>query len=291
MYCNTLDCKFLTINYNLYFSSFTGTSNPLNVCESCNLTYPHSWSPNMKNLAPLVSTRIATSIYKGQMLEFHIPVEDDDQRTFKLEDTFTDAQVTKTGVFRWLAVSNSLLPSNHEIFSLSVSDRCHSPVPFQIHVQVLNCPCLNGGLCQNNSNETHTPGSYYCLCKTGFTGKNCSVQTNKCDPNPCHHGRCLNDLILGSYYCDCFQGDSGTHCNETIKNSTFLKTVQVMNSTQNDNECSIPCQNGGVCLRQNRCRCPVGFTGSNADNESAFVYKIKIFINFFLIIRSSMSMD
>jgi len=78
----------------------------------------------MKNVAPLVSTRITTSIYKGQMLEFHIPVEDDDQLTFKLEDTFTDAQVTKTGVFRWLAVSNSLLPSNHEIFSLSVSDDC-----------------------------------------------------------------------------------------------------------------------------------------------------------------------
>lgn len=221
----------------------------------------------MKNLPPTVPTRIKASIYEGQMLEFNIPVEDDDQLIFTLQDTFTGAQVTRAGMFHWFAVSNSLLPSNHEIFSLSVSDRCHSPVQFQIHVQVLNCPCLNGGLCQNysndqKSNEMHSL-SYSCLCKTGFTGENCSVQINKCDPNPCHHGRCLHDggLIIDSYSCDCFQGYSGIHCNETLQHPTMNTIPFKNNVTQNHDGCSIPCQNGGVCLRQNRCRCPAGFTG------------------------------
>lgn len=39
---------------------------------------------------------------------------------------------------------------------------------FSEHNECLNNPCENGGTCFN------TPGSYYCSCKTGWTGSNCT---------------------------------------------------------------------------------------------------------------------
>lgn len=233
----------------------------------------------MKNLAgPKVASRLKATVYIGQMLEFVIPIEtDEDKLTFAIEDNPTDAKVTQDRVFHWLAVDTTFNSSlmkwpfkKKEIFSLSVSDRCHPPVKFQLHVEILDCPCLNGGSCHNNSsnyalNEIDVKPSYYaCQCKTGFTGKNCNVQINKCDPNPCVNGDCVNNLIdsSSSYSCQCFHGYTGYYCNETVQLTTTPQVFQIKDWITKDDDCSIPCQNGGVCLKRNRCRCPTGFTGN-----------------------------
>ena len=43
-----------------------------------------------------------------------------------------------------------------------------------------------------------------------------SIDINKCDPNPCVHGKCT-DLPdgLGDYKCDCEQGWKGMNCDNS----------------------------------------------------------------------------
>lgn len=49
--------------------------------------------------------------------------------------------------------------------------------------------CTNHKPCQNNAPCTNTgQGSYTCTCRPGFTGKNCEIEINECDSNPCKNG-------------------------------------------------------------------------------------------------------
>lgn len=49
--------------------------------------------------------------------------------------------------------------------------------------------CTNHKPCRNDASCTNTgQGSYTCTCRPGFTGKNCEIETNECDSNPCKNG-------------------------------------------------------------------------------------------------------
>lgn len=52
---------------------------------------------------------------------------------------------------------------------------------------------------------------YHCLCPRGFTGKNCEIETNDCESNPCQNGGRCKDLVNG-FSCLCSQGFSGVFC-------------------------------------------------------------------------------
>lgn len=193
-----------------------GEVNPHNPCQSCSLDQPQSWSPNPLNQAPIVSPRLKTTAYEGQLLEYLIPAVDTDPLHFRLGDPLSDAKITKTGIFRWKAVSNALSPVNHETFALTVSDSCHPPVHFHLHVDVLPCPCLNGGSCLSRPDSFITSNqielTYRCQCREGFSGSDCGVRIDFCNPNPCQDGLCLNENQ--GYVCNCFQGFKGVHCDE-----------------------------------------------------------------------------
>ncbi len=43
---------------------------------------------------------------------------------------------------------------------------------------------------------------YRCLCAAGFTGKNCEVDINECETNPClNNGTCTDGF--NNYTCSC----------------------------------------------------------------------------------------
>ncbi|CAH3171492.1 unnamed protein product [Porites lobata] len=81
-------------------------------------------------------------------------------------------------------------------------------------------------VCDINANCSNTRGSYYCTCKTGFTGdgKNCQ-DIDECSASPyvCDiNANCSN--TRGSYYCTCkpgFTGD-GKYCQVPSECNSYI---------------------------------------------------------------------
>ncbi|XP_034719385.1 delta-like protein C [Etheostoma cragini] len=114
--------------------------------------------------------------------------------------------------------------------------------------------CTNHKPCQNDASCTNTgEGSYTCTCRPGFTGKNCEIETNECDSNPCKNGGSCKDLE-NDYSCECPQGFYGKNCE-----------ISAMTCADG------PCFNGGTCVENDgggySCRCPPGYTGSNCEKR------------------------
>lgn len=63
-------------------------------------------------------------------------------------------------------------------------------------------PCQNNGKCGYSAYS-----SYYCICESGYTGKNCEISPYASSFNPCSSSPCLNNgvcLTLElSYVCSC----------------------------------------------------------------------------------------
>ncbi|XP_022919866.2 protein crumbs isoform X1 [Onthophagus taurus] len=95
-------------------------------------------------------------------------------------------------------------------------------------------PCQNGGECIERSNQTlyqspynerlppnyQQPFSYQsafgfdCLCVNGTIGLKCETNVNECESNPCHYGKCIDQV--GFYTCECNDGFEGKHCDIDI---------------------------------------------------------------------------
>ncbi|MDP6945530.1 MAG: calcium-binding EGF-like domain-containing protein, partial [Myxococcota bacterium] len=79
---------------------------------------------------------------------------------------------------------------------------------FQAHVSH-TIPCENGGACVDFVN------AYTCNCAPGFSGFNCEINDDDCDPNPCQNGGTCKDGIA-SFTCECPGGYSGDTCDTNI---------------------------------------------------------------------------
>ena len=123
-----------------------------------------------------------------------------------------------------------------------------SPLP---HCQT--SPCLNGGECLENSQSS------LCECKpgkiivdrvqicymnvfsifkilnienvSGYSGPNCEIDINECEPDPCVHGSCTD--LTAAFSCDCEQGWEGRLCDLNI-DDCLTNTTNI-------------CHNGGYC--------------------------------------------
>ncbi len=93
-------------------------------------------------------------------------------------------------------------------------------------------------------------GRYICTCITGYTGKNCTVDVNECQSNPCGmNGICIDGI--DSYKCVCNNAFTGRHC------ETMLDPCLRANCTN------------GICIRRNTtysCNCYGGYTGWTCDS-------------------------
>lgn len=62
-------------------------------------------------------------------------------------------------------------------------------------------PCINAESCQNY------PGSFECVCQSGWAGKTCSKNIDDCQ-GKCENGATCIDLV-NDYYCTCPIGFAG----------------------------------------------------------------------------------
>uniref|UniRef100_A0A8C5JTJ8 EGF-like domain-containing protein n=1 Tax=Junco hyemalis TaxID=40217 RepID=A0A8C5JTJ8_JUNHY len=86
-------------------------------------------------------------------------------------------------------------------------------------------PCINNSTCL-----AQVDGNPMCICKTGFEGTYCEVNSDECISHPCQNGGLCVDGV-NHYRCSCQHGFTGTLCEVEI------------------NEClSRPCKNNGTCL-------------------------------------------
>ncbi|XP_060100930.1 protein kinase C-binding protein NELL2 isoform X4 [Heteronotia binoei] len=105
--------------------------------------------------------------------------------------------------------------------------------------------------CRENTVCVNTPGSFMCICKTGYIRiddysctehDECLTNQHNCDEN----ALCFN--TVGGHNCVCKPGYTG--------NGTVCKAF-----------CKDGCRNGGACIASNVCACPQGFTGPSCETD------------------------
>uniref|UniRef100_A0A2K6F1G7 Protein kinase C-binding protein NELL2 n=1 Tax=Propithecus coquereli TaxID=379532 RepID=A0A2K6F1G7_PROCO len=105
--------------------------------------------------------------------------------------------------------------------------------------------------CRENTMCVNTPGSFMCICKTGYIRiddysctehDECITNQHNCDEN----ALCFN--TVGGHNCVCKPGYTG--------NGTTCKAF-----------CKDGCRNGGACIAADVCACPQGFTGPSCETD------------------------
>ncbi|KAM7027961.1 protein eyes shut homolog [Passerculus sandwichensis] len=144
-------------------------------------------------------------------------------------------------------------------------------------------PCINNSTCL-----AQVDGNPMCICKTGFEGTYCEVNSDECISHPCQNGGLCVDGV-NHYRCSCQHGFTGTLCeveiNECLSrpcknNGTCLDLINrfICNCApgyygslceMDVNECeTLPCLHGGSCINRlggYRCLCLPGFTGDRCE--------------------------
>ncbi|XP_012286967.1 protein crumbs isoform X2 [Orussus abietinus] len=134
---------------------------------------------------------------------------------------------------------------------------------------------------------------YECLCVQGVTGKNCEVNVNECESNPCQAGTCMDRI--GGYTCECDEGYEGDLCQHEIDECKRYSPCKHGDCTDGradyfcncdpgygGKNCSVAltgcqgnaCQNGGICWpylvdeteHKFNCTCPNGYHGEVCDH-------------------------
>ena len=107
---------------------------------------------------------------------------------------------------------------------------------------------------------------------SGYKGRNCEININECDPNPCLNDAACVDGING-YTCNCNDGFTGTNCevrHSKFYNLWFIFTLFLF-SQINIDECDDHlCENNSTCMddiNKYKCECMPGYTGTLCEEE------------------------
>jgi hypothetical protein len=104
--------------------------------------------------------------------------------------------------------------------------------------------------CRNGGTCFDFINSYKCICPNGYIGKHCEENYDDCKNRPCANGGECADGV-NDFTCTCTPGFTGKDCSAEI------------------NECDLdPCLNGGFCIDGNNtfsCRCLPRYTGGHCE--------------------------
>ncbi|KAJ8374093.1 hypothetical protein SKAU_G00046730 [Synaphobranchus kaupii] len=120
--------------------------------------------------------------------------------------------------------------------------------------------------CRENTVCVNTPGSFMCICRSGYVRiddysctehDECATGQHSCDQN----ALCFN--TVGGHSCSCKPGYSG---NGTTLQRKWTRSLSPCTAAS----CDAACQNGGSCTSPNTCDCQQGFTGQRCENGCIF---------------------
>ncbi|XP_071944831.1 basement membrane-specific heparan sulfate proteoglycan core protein-like [Antedon mediterranea] len=115
------------------------------------------------------------------------------------------------GCLSEISISDNVLEVNDHLHSANVGD-CSAREPCH------NNPCQNKGVC--------TPAGlndYYCICGSGYQGKDCELLRGPCETRPCQNGGSC--VPLGEEYkCLCGMDYTGPNCEFA---NTFFNSIDV----------------------------------------------------------------
>ena len=112
--------------------------------------------------------------------------------------------------------------------------------------------------CKNSGTCTDGVDTFTCKCTAGYEGEDCSINTDDCSSNPCKNGGTCTDGV-DAYTCKCTAGYEGEDC-----------------STNIDDCSSNPCNNGGSCtdsVDAYTCKCADGYEGDECSINTDEIMK------------------
>ncbi|ESO98140.1 hypothetical protein LOTGIDRAFT_52132, partial [Lottia gigantea] len=185
-----------------------------------------------------------------------------------------DAIITEGNILVWntAAVERKETPKL-ELFEVTASDPCNASSVLLIQLIVVSCDCLHNGICANGFDSISGPFEYTCSCLPGYTGKLCEVDINDCEPNPCLHGTCIDQLL--AYECVCPQGYKGEKACKLGVCSDLVTCMELRDypgyscspcpkgysGNGTTSICEPSCGRYRTCYEPNKCKCPDGYAG------------------------------
>ena len=122
-------------------------------------------------------------------------------------------------------------------------------------------PCLHGSMCELDG------ANHVCICSPGYTGSNCEVNIDDCNPNPCVYGTCKDGV--NGFLCECDSEQiTGYQCEVYCPDGhrgNFCETKNLLCSADPS-----PCQNAGMCVERNDtffCTCLPNYSGTVCELE------------------------
>ncbi|XP_077591984.1 netrin-G1 isoform X7 [Stigmatopora nigra] len=157
-----------------------------------------------------------------------------------------------------ICIPNSIGPViRPNVSSLGVANRKEDCECFGHSNRCSYIELLNTVICVSCKHNTR--GQHCQLCKLGFY-RNASAELD--DENVCIECNCnpfgsVSDRCNGTGFCICKEGTTGPKCRKCLPGYIWEDGCK---SRVCDNEL-MRCQNGGVCINNVRCNCPLAYTG------------------------------